>query len=85
MQWVAYKEEKADTTRNKEMNAKTSEKVAKELQPSTGSNRNQSATIPAIVKSPDITYRARDINYGERALRHRMQLFLELAFWNYAR
>jgi hypothetical protein len=51
----------AITTRIKEMIAEISEKVAKEFQPSTDSNLNQSATIPAIVKSPDITTKMRCI------------------------
>ena len=48
-------------TRINEMIAEISEKVAKELQASTDFNRNQSATIPAIVRSPDITTRIRCI------------------------
>ncbi len=48
-------------TRIDETIAEISEKVAKVLHPSTKANRNHSATIPAIVKRPDVITRPRCI------------------------
>jgi hypothetical protein len=49
------------TTRINETIAEMSENVAKVLHPSTNANLNQSATIPAIVKRPDVATRIRCI------------------------
>jgi len=51
----------AITIRINETIAEMSENIAKLLHPSTNSNRNQSATIPAIAKRPDATTKTRCI------------------------